>query len=74
MPILDPKAKEQFKPAINALWTVLVVCLIVALGCEYVLKAWPSYLAWLKGILHFVILLGLIGTGVIVANRNPLVR
>lgn len=74
MAILDPKAAQDAKPFINALWTILVVCIMVTLGCVYILKGFPPYIAWLQPVSNFVIVLGLIGVGVIVANRNPLVK
>lgn len=74
MAILDPKAAQQLKPFINGFWTVLVICIFVTLGCTYVLKSFPPYLEWLRGLSNFVIIVGLIGVGAIVANRNPLVK
>ena len=74
MAILDPKAAQTAKPFLNALWTILVVCIMVTLGCKYVLGGFPPYIAWLKGLSDFVIVAGLIGVGLIVADRNKLVK
>jgi hypothetical protein len=74
MALLTPEAKQNAKPFINALWTILVVCVVVTLGCNYILNEWPSYLLWLKGLSGFAIILGLIGVGLIVADKNPLVK
>lgn len=74
MPLLTPEAKKNAKPLINGLWSLLVVCVMVTLACNYVIKDWPSYVSWLKGLGNFVILLGFIGIGLIVADRNKLVK
>jgi hypothetical protein len=74
MALLTPEATQNAKPFINALWTILVVCIMVTLGCVYILKGFPPYIAWLKPISNFVIVAGLIGVGLIVADRNKLVK
>lgn len=74
MAILDPKAAQNAKPLINALWTILVVCIMVTLGAKYVIGGFPPYIAWLKGLSDFVIVAGLIGLGLIVSDRNKLVK
>jgi hypothetical protein len=74
MALLTPEAKQNAKPFINALWTALVVCVMVTLACNYIIKGWPPYVAWLQPIGNLVILLGVIGIGLIVADRNKLVK
>ena len=74
MAILDPKAAQSAKPLINGLWTLLVVCIMVTLGCVYILKSFPPYIAWLQPISNFVIVAGLIGVGLIVADKHKLVK
>ena len=74
MPLLTPEAKKSAKPFINGLWTLLVVCVMVTLGCNYVIQGWPPYVAWLKPVGNLVIVLGFIGVGLIVADRNKLVK
>lgn len=74
MAILDPKAKETAKPLINGLWTLLVVCIMVTLGCVYILKGFPAYVAWLRWAMDAIIIGGLIGVGLIVADKHKLVK
>lgn len=74
MALLTKEAQQSAKPFINALWTLLVVCIMVTLGAKYVIGGFPPYIAWLKGLSDFVIVAGLIGLGLIVADRNKLVK
>ena len=74
MAILDPKAKQQVKPVANVLWTILVICIMIALGAKYVMSGYPPAVAWLEPFNELILLLGLIGGGVLIADRNPLVK
>ena len=74
MALLTPEATQNAKPFINALWTILVVCIMVTLGAKYVIGGFPPYIAWLKWASDFVIIAGLIGVGLIVADKHKLVK
>lgn len=74
MALLDPKARESVKPFVNGLWTVVVICLMIALGSKYILSGYPPALAWLEPFNELIISLGLIGGGVMIADRNPLIK
>ena len=74
MPLLTPEAKKSAKPAINFIWTLLVVCVFVTLACNFVIREWPPYVSWLKGLSDFIILLGIVGVALIVADKHKLVR
>ena len=74
MALLTPEAKQNAKPFLNFVWSLLVVCVMVTLACNYVIQGWPPYVAWLKPVGNLVIVLGFIGLGLIVADRNKLVK
>lgn len=74
MALLTSEAKQSAKPLINFLWAVLVVCIMVTLGAKYVIGGFPPYIAWLKWASDFVIIAGLIGVGLIVADKHKLVK
>ncbi|MBB03974.1 MAG: hypothetical protein CML03_00370 [Pseudooceanicola sp.] len=74
MAILSPEAKNNAKPLINALWTALVVMVCIALASKYILSGYPPLIAFLEPFAELTIVLGVIGIGLIVADRNPLVK
>jgi hypothetical protein len=74
MALITPEAKKNAKPTINALWTVLVVMVCIALACKYILSGYPPAIAFLEPFAELTILFGIIGVGLIVADRNPLVK
>lgn len=74
MAILSPEAKKNAKPFINGLWTALVVMVCIAVACKYILSGYPPLIAFLEPFAELTIVLGVIGVGLIVADRNPLVK
>lgn len=50
------------------------MALLIALGSKYILSGYPPALAWLEPFNELIISLGLIGGGVMVADRNPLIK
>jgi uncharacterized integral membrane protein len=74
MSYLTAEQKKTFKPLINGFATLVIVLVMVSLTCNYVIKSYPGYLEWLKGLADFVILLGAIVAGLVIADRNKLVK
>ena len=74
MAILSPEEKKNAKPFINGLWTALVVMVCIALASKYILSGYPPLIAFLEPFAELTIVLGVIGIGLIVADRNPLVK
>jgi hypothetical protein len=74
MALLTNEAKQSAKPFINFLWTLLIICVCVTLACNFIIQGWPPYVAWLKPVSNLVIVLGFIGVGILVGDRNKLVK
>ena len=74
MSFLTPDQKKTFKPLINGFSTLVIILVMVSLTCNYVIKEYPAYIEWLKGLSDFIILLGAIVAGLVIADRNKLVK
>ena len=74
MPILDSQTRQNVKPFVNAVWTVVMVCLMIALASKYIMSGYPPALAWLEPFNELILTLGVIGGGVLIADRNPLIK
>ncbi|MEL6758568.1 MAG: hypothetical protein AAFP81_19230 [Pseudomonadota bacterium] len=74
MAFLTDDQKRSFKPAINGIWTVLCVVLVLALAAKYVMSGYPPAFAWLEPFNELILSLGAIGVGVLVASNNPLIK
>lgn len=47
---------------------------MVTLGAKYIIGGFPAYIAWLVPVSNFIIVAGLIGVGLIVADKHKLVK
>jgi cytochrome c biogenesis protein CcdA len=74
MALLTDDAKKTFKPALNFFAALVIVLVMVTLTCNLVIESWPAYIAWLKALSDFIVILGAIILGLIVADRNKLVK
>lgn len=74
MALLDPKARESVKPFVNAAWSVVVVCLMIALASKYIMSGYPPVLDWMEPLNEFILTIGFIGGGILIADRNPLIK
>ena len=74
MAILTNEQKSKLKGPINLFSAIVIVLVMVTLTCNYIIKDYPDYIEWLKGLSDFVILGGAVVAGLVIADKNPLIK
>lgn len=74
MALLTADQKQKLQPLINGFWTLVLIAVFVSLACRYILDGYPSYIAWLAPFFGLVVVIAAVLTGILVADRNKLVK
>ena len=74
MSILTAEQKKNLKGPINFFGYLLTIFVMLALACKYVLSGYPPIIAWLEPFAELVIVLGAIMLGIVIYNKNPLIK
>ncbi len=78
MAIIDPefkaKAKTAYKPFVNFVWSLVIIAFLFGMAAKVIWSGYPPFISFLEPYFEFVGMVGIAGLGLLIADKNPLVK
>ncbi len=78
MAIIDPefkaKAKTAYKPFVNFVWSLVIIAFLFGIAARVLWSGYPPAIAWLEPWFELIGIVGIAGLGLLIADKNPLVK
>lgn len=74
MAILTDEQKSYFKPAINLLWTLLIMSILFGLASKFLWSGYPPAISLLEPWFELTGIFGLAGAAILISDKNPLIK